>query len=231
LTVSAPDANGPGGGCRVRWVRDAPPIAFRQTPAAIYLVGTAASPVGDDQVSLHVIVEEGARLTLRSVASTIAWASTGSSLSIEVEVRTGGSLDWHLQPLVASRWCNFSQRAAVSLAAGARLRWVEEVVLGRHNEEPGRLELRLDVDVDRKPLLRHQLTVGPGARGWDGPAVLGRQRAVGIVLTAGEANGTGGSVAGEGWAAMPLEGPGLLVQAAAPHLLDLRKALACAVAP
>jgi urease accessory protein len=184
--------------------------------------------VGDDEVSLHVKVEEGARLTLRSAASTIAWASTGSSLSIEVEVEAGGSLDWYLQPLVASRSCNFSQRAYVSLASGARLRWVEEVVLGRHDEEPGRLDLRLDVDVDRRPLLRHQLTVGPGARGWDGPAVVGRERAVGFVLTAGEANGTGGSVVGESWAAMPLDGPGILVQAVAPHLLDLRKALACA---
>jgi urease accessory protein len=192
------------------------------------VVGTAASPVGDDQISLHVTVEEGASLNLRSVASTIAWASTGSSLSIEVEVRTGGSLDWHLQPLVASRWCDFSQRAAVSLAGGARLRWVEEVVLGRHNEEPGRLDLRLDVDVDRKPLLRHQLAVGPGATGWDGPAVLGRHRAVGFVLTAGEANVTTVSAAGEGWAVMPLDGPGILVQAAAPHLLDLRKALTSA---
>jgi urease accessory protein len=184
--------------------------------------------VGDDQISLHVKVEEGASLSLRSVTSTIAWASTSSSLSVQVEVGAGGSLDWYLQPLVASRWCNFSLRAAVSLAAGARLRWVEEVVLGRHDEEPGRLDLRLDVDVDHKPLLRHQLAVGPGATGWDGPAVLGRHRAVGFVLTAGEANGTTGPAAGEGWAVMPLDGPGILVQATASHLLDLRKALTSA---
>ncbi len=103
------------------------------------------------RIRLEVTVERGARLALRSAASTIAWASTGSSLFIEVRVEEGGALDWHLQPLVASRACNFSQRARLSLAAGGRLRWVEEVVLGRHGEGPGRLDLRLDVDVDGAP--------------------------------------------------------------------------------
>ena len=124
LTASAPTRQDRAGeGCRLSWVRDAPPMAFRAAPGAVYLVGTAASPVGDDQISLQVTVERGARLTLRSVASTIAWASTGSSFSIEVRVEEGGTLDWRLQPLVASGGCDFSQRAHVSLAPCARLRW------------------------------------------------------------------------------------------------------------
>jgi urease accessory protein len=201
-------------------------MAFRQAPGAVYLVGTAASPVGDDQISLQVTVERGARLTLRSVASTIAWASTGSSLSIEVRVEAGGVLDWRLQPLVASQGCDFSQRAHVLLAPGARLSWAEEIVLGRYGEGPGRLELRLDVDVGGRALLRHGLEVGPGAPGWDGPAVLGAARAVGLVLTAGDGQLTSGATAGDGWAAMPLDGPGTLVQAVAPDLPGLREALA-----
>jgi len=37
--------------------------------------------------------------------------------------------------------------------------------------------------------------------------------------------------AGAGWATMPLEGPGALVQAAGPDLLALRRELAVAVSP
>jgi urease accessory protein len=191
-------------------------MAFREAPGAVYVVGTAASPVGDDQISLQVTVERGARLTLPSVASTIARASAGSSLSIEVRVEAGGTLDWRLQPLVAP---------------GARLRWAEEIVLGRYGEGPGRLDMRLDVDVDRRPLLCHGLEVGPGAPGWDGPAVLGAGRAVGLVLTAGDGEQTTGAAAGNGWAAMPLDGPGALVQAVARDLPDLRQALSHAAGP
>ncbi len=216
-------------GCRLALVRDAPPVAFRATPEAVYLVGTAASPVGDDKVIIDVEVEAGAVLKVRSAASMIAWASAGSSLEVNVSVGRGGHLDWHLQPMIASAGCSFSQRVRAKLANGAALRWTEEIVLGRHGEEPGRLSLRLDVDIDDNPLLRHQLELGPGVPGWDGPAVLGPNRAVGLVLlTTGVANGGPGapsSGTGTGWAVMALEGPGVLVSAVGPDLARLRLGL------
>ena len=243
LTASAPPpGRAAAEGWRLTWVRDAPPFAFRPTPEAVYLVGTAASPVGQDELSLAVTVEKGARLTVRSVASTIAWASSGSRVHMEIDVQAGAVLDWQLQPMVVSRSCSLVQRCVVHMAAGASLRWGEEVVLGRYKEEPGRLTLRLDVDIDGAPLLRHQLDVGPGASGWDGPAVLGGNRAVGLVLTAGAGDAPGeeerargpkppaSQTAGDGWAAMPLEGPGHLVQAAAPNIALLREKLRLAEA-
>jgi len=174
-------------GCRLTLIRDAAPFAFRATPEAVYLVGTAASPVGEDDLRLEIEVEAGATLCVRAAASMIAWASTGSSLEITVSVGPGGHLDWHLPPLIASSSCCFSQLVKADLAAGATMRWAEEVVLGRHGEAPGRLSLRLDVDCDGAPLLRHQLELGPGVVGWDGPAVLGANRAAGLVLVAGRA--------------------------------------------
>jgi urease accessory protein len=221
-------------------VRDAPPVAFRATPEAVYLVGTAASPVGDDKVIIDVEVEAGAALKVRSAASMIAWASAGSSLEVNVSVGQGGYLAWHLQPMIASAGCSFSQRVSVKLADGAALRWTEEIVLGRHGEQPGRLSLRLDVDVDDKPLLRHQLELGPGVPGWDGPAVLGLNRAVGLAFltttgltttgltTSGVAHGGLGaplSGTGTGWAVMALEGPGVLVSAVGADLARLRLGL------
>jgi urease accessory protein len=218
-------------------VRDAPPVAFRTTPEAVYLVGTAASPVGDDKVTIDINVEAGATLKVRSAASMIAWASAGSSLEINVSVAPGGCLDWHLQPMIASTGCCFSQRVRAKLADGASLRWTEEIVLGRHGEEPGRLSLGLDVDIDDHPLLRHQLEIGPGVPGWDGPAVVGTNRAIGLVLltTTGVAEhaeaspspralapATPSRGAGAGWALMALEGRGVLVSAVGPDLARLR---------
>lgn len=220
-------------GCRLTSLRDAPPVAFRATPEGVYLVGTAASPVGDDKVVIDIDVEAGATLRARSAASMIAWASAGSSLEINVSIGRGGYLDWHLQPMIASRGCSFSQRVKAKLAGGAALRWTEEIVLGRHGEEPGRLSLSLDVDIDDVPLLRHQLEIGPGVPGWDGPAVLGTNRAVGLVLLAGRGAAPGGQGApssGAGWAAMALEGPAVLVSAVGADLSGLRLRLdeACA---
>ena len=164
----------------------------------MFLVGTAASPVGGDEIEIRVTVGPGAHLVVRSAASTIAWASGGARLHLEVEVGAGGCLDWALQPLVASASCQYTQEAAVSLAPGAELRWAEEVVLGRHNEEPGDLDLRLDVDWDGLAVLRHRLAVGPAAPGWDGPAVLGGARAVATHLVAGARPGRR-AAAGAGW--------------------------------
>jgi urease accessory protein len=241
-------------GCRLTWLRDAPPIAFRPTPEAVYIVGTAAFPVGDDQVSVQVHVESGASLVVRSAASAVAWAGTGSSLEVDVCVEPGGRLDWQLQPLIASARCRFSQHSRAQLGDGATLRWAEEVVLGRTGEGPGWLDLRLDVTASGAPLLRHQLELGGEVPGWDGPAVLGANRAVGLVLSAGAGPeglgpcplragpcplhpgpgtrpyGAAGPDNGGGWAVMPLDGPGVLLTAVAPDIPSLRRALAQAAA-
>jgi urease accessory protein len=225
LVASAPLS--PARRWRLSWARGMAPLAFRETPEAVYLVGTAASPVSDDEVSLSVRVEPGAQLVVRSAASSIAWAGRGASLEVTVELGEGASLDWRLRPLVATSRCDFSQHVRLELAPGASLSWAEEVVLGRHSERPGNLRLRLDADVDGRPLLRHALAVGPNAPGWDGPAVLGCHRAVGLVLVAGPGTerGCGSRSAGGDWARLELEGPAVLFQAVGKDLPALREAL------
>jgi urease accessory protein len=219
-----------GGHWRLDHVRDAPPVAFRATPEAVYLVSTAAFPVGEDEVTLDVEVGPGAVLPVRSAASMIAWASSGSSFDIEATVGAGGALDWHLKPFIASGGCSFAQRARVRMDEGATLLWVEELVLGRSGEGPGLLDLRLDVDIAGRPLLRHQLVLGRGVLGWDSPAVLGTNRALSLVLLAdpalaGNETALAGRAAGEGWAVMALEGPGVLAAAVGRHLNAARVAM------
>jgi urease accessory protein len=220
-------------GYRLTWVRNDPPVGIRDTPDGVYLVATSATPVNDDNVRIQVYVERNAALVVRSAASTVAWATSGSVFDVDVVVEPGGSLDWHLQPFIASARCSVSQRSHLHLSEGATLRWAEEVVLGRSGEGPGVLDLRLDVTVDGKPLLCHELAIGPDAPGWDGPGVLGANRAVGLVLLVGRGFGAlsqSGNTVGDGWAILQLDGPGILITAARSDYPALREAMALALA-
>ena len=158
----------PPGSWDLAYVRDAPPVAFRATPEAVYLVGTAAFPVGDDCVSVEVEVGEGAALPVRSAASMIAWASSQSRFDVEVTVRPGASLDWQLQPLVASSACHFSQRARASLAEGATLLWGRNSSSAATANRRGTWTWPSTSNTPGAPLLRHQLMLGPGSRAGTG---------------------------------------------------------------
>lgn len=205
---------------QIRRMVSAPPITFRRAPEAVYLVGTAAGPMGDDDLTVRVEVCDGGWLTVRSAAATVIYAGGGSRQRFAVSVGRGGTLDWHPEPVIATAGCHHLQDVRISLAADARLDWTEEVVLGRHRETPGRIELHLRVDLDGRPLLRHQLAVG--APGWDGPAILGDQRAAGMRLVVDPASPAPPSTAGTGWAWLDLDGPARLLVGYGSDLAELR---------
>ncbi|MDQ6782243.1 MAG: urease accessory protein UreD [Actinomycetota bacterium] len=223
LTAAAPVTAGRS--CRLVRRLDGAPLAWRSTPDAVYLVGTAATPVGDDSVDIDVAVEAGATLRIRSTAATVAWSATGTTQRVTASVADGGMLDWQLQPLVATAECHHLQAVNVRLEGSGRLRWTEQVLLGRSHEAPGHLDLRLDVDLDDEALVRHQLCVGPDVAGWAGPAVLGGQRAFGFALHAGRHEPRVEPAAGEGWAVLNLDGPAAMTVAVAADLSGLRRAL------
>jgi urease accessory protein len=160
------------------------PFSLRPCSDAVYLISSAQGLLGNDQLDIEVVVAKGASLILRSVAATIAYASSGARLSANVSVANGGSLDWHLEPLIATNRCQASIEAHVDLEATARLSWTEEAILGREDELPGDLSLLLDVDRDSRPFLRHHLDISTQS-GWQGPAVLGSYRATGVRLDVG----------------------------------------------
>jgi urease accessory protein len=191
------------------------PVAWRLGADAVYMVSTAASPVGDDKVVLEVRARAGSRLVVRSTAATVAWTGVASRHEVRATVEHGAVLDWAPEPLVATSGCHHAQLARIDVHDGGSLWWRELLVLGRYDEAPGWLRTSLRVDLAGRPLLRHQLTIG--AEGWDGPAVLGSARVVGLVLFAGAAvdgvREPPSASAGDGWAATPLEGPGQIVYA------------------
>jgi urease accessory protein len=228
-------------------LRGEPPLLPRHTgttpdgAALVYLVGGAAGPLAGDRLALTVDLGPGARLEIRSVAATIALPGqregTWSRLDLTVRIGPGAELRWVPEPLIAAAGCRHVSRAEIDVAAGGRLRWRDEIVCGRHGEQPGDLRTELDVRYAGRPLLVHDLAVGPDAPGWAGAAVLGGARAVGSLLVIGETGpaapdqtapdqtAANQAAIGPDVATMTLAGPGVLTVAVAADPAHLRARL------
>lgn len=226
-----------GGGTRLAVLRSEPPLLLRRTgPAQVHLVGGAAGPLGGDDLRLDIEVGAGAALCVHTVAASIALpnlAGDASRMEIRATVEAGGRLCWLPEPLIAAAHCRHVTASIVELAAGAALRWRDEIVCGRHGEPSGDVRLGTAVRLDGRPLYQHELAVGPSAPGWSGAAVLGGASAVGSVLLVDpewtESGPPPPRVLGESTAFMPLAGPAALAMATAPDLLKVRRALEAVV--
>ncbi|MGV9817121.1 urease accessory protein UreD [Nocardia xishanensis] len=139
-------------------------LAARRTgPHTVHLIGTAATPLGGDEIDVSVLVGPGARLALRSVAATIALPGAATRMSIarwRFEVADGGELEVETEPTIVAGGADHRAVTTVLLAAGARLRLRERVQVGRADEERGTWRGDLIADLADLPLLRHRLELG-----------------------------------------------------------------------
>ncbi len=221
-----------GKGCtRLASLCSAPPLVLRDTPEALYVVGGAAGPLGGDNLTLDVDVAAGASLTLRTAAAAVALPGAQgevSTLVVRARVGEGGTLRWLPEPSVAARGCRHEVDTRLTLTATSRVVWREELLLGRHGEEPGHWRARTVVDLDGRPLWRHELSAGPAVPGVNGPAVLDGRRAIGSLLLVDPAWTDGlpqpASLAGTA-AVLPLVGPAVVVSALAGDAIALRRHL------
>ncbi|MCK9893397.1 urease accessory protein UreD [Frankia sp. AgB32] len=201
----------------------------------VHLVGAAAGPLAGDELRLDISVGTGVRLVVRSAAATVALPGRGpgpSRLTVTAVVDDGAELDLGPEQTVVAAGADHQLVTDVRLAATARLRLREEILLGRFGEPPGSFHGILRVDVaagagDPVPLLRQELLLGESEPGLRGPAQLGLARAVGSLLVAGPEwagpTPTAGVAAGAGL--LPLAGPGYLVSALADDAVALRRRL------
>ncbi|WP_406480248.1 urease accessory protein UreD [Streptomyces sp. NBC_01615] len=213
------------------------PLALRRTRASgsearVMLVGAMSGPLGGDHFTVEAEAGEGARLHVGSAAATIALpgqAKGEARYDVRLDVAEGGELRWLPEQLISAGGSDLYVSSRVELAAGARLVFREEQVLGRAGEEPGRLTSRLTVRLGGRPLLDQELACGPGAPGgWDGPAVLAGHRALGqlvVVRPEFEKELPKARLLGEYAALTPLAGPAVLVTVLAPDALRLRRVL------
>ena len=222
------------GRTRASVLRSESPLLLRRTgpPAGagltVHLVGGAAGPLCGDDLRLDVEVGPGAWLEVRSAAASLALPGPPgrppSRMAVYATVGEGATLRWMPEPLIAAAGCHHMTSTDVRVAAGGTLVWRDELVCGRHGEDPG--DARTDVAVRRAgaTLYRHELAVGPAAPGWSGAAVLGSGRAVGSLVLIGT-DPPRAAIADDDAAIMPLAGPGVVAMAVGADIRRVRAVL------
>jgi urease accessory protein len=198
-------------------------FAARETgPGVVHLVGTAAGPLGGDDVTIAVSLGPGARLSVRSAGATIVQPgaeSAGSRLRLLLTVADGAELDVATEPTVICHGAEHDAHTLIDLTGSGQVRLLEQVLLGRSNEPGGRWLGRTWLTRDGVPELRHTLRSAVIAA--DGSRVIStllRSGLAAVPATSGAA------------VAMPLAAGGLLVTASGTALIPTQQNLLAAAA-
>ena len=214
---------GPPGSGRtvVRSIRAGHHLAARETgPGVVHLVGTAAGPLGGDDVTIAVHLGPGARLALRSAGATIVLPGgrvSDSRMHLLFTVADGAELDVGCEPTVICHRADHESSAVLDLAGSGQVRLLEQVVLGRAGEPGGHWAGRTRVTRDGRPELRH--TVRSSVAATDGVRVISTLLRTGIEARPAT---SGAAVA------MRLAAGGLLVTATGTDLIPTRHDLLAA---
>lgn len=189
LTVLTIDAH-PGRRLRTDVRGDA--LAVRQTgPGVAHLVGTAAGPLGGDEVVVRVMVAAGAALAVRSVAATLVLpgpAARRSRWRWEVSAAADARVTLIPEPTIVAAGADHDALLEVDAAAGASIVAAERVQLGRGPAEAdgcgwsGETRVR----VDGVEVLAHGVALGAGSATDD---LLAAPRAYASMLRLPDASG------------------------------------------
>jgi urease accessory protein len=168
--VSVRLRRGAGGTVRIEGVLCSAPVWFRWDGATLWLVGSGASPVGEDHIRVRVDVGPGVAVAVRSVAATVVYAARGAGTRWETDlhVADGASIDWRPEPVILTERARHQATTTVHVAAGGRVQLDEVLVLGRAGEATGKLRSSLAVRVDDTPVLL--TSIDTSLPGWSGPA-------------------------------------------------------------
>ncbi|MYW95358.1 urease accessory protein UreD [Amycolatopsis rubida] len=195
------------------------PRRRRGPGAVVHLVNSATAPLGGDELRLDVHVGAGAELKLSGVAATLALPglrAVPSWSTVEVIVEDGGCFEYLPEPTVVTARAEHVAVLRADLAADARFRTREVLVLGREGERPGRLSTTVHVTCGGVPALRQTQTVGDALLDAS-LAVLARQR---VLVTEVEFGGEcGPAESGPWWSRTPLAAGGTVTTALAPDVV------------
>jgi urease accessory protein len=140
-------------------------LAARRTePDTVHLVSAAATPLGGDAIHIRVVVEEGARLRVRTAAATVTLPGTTTLESHAFwTLDVAGDLDIDPQPTVVAATSRHFTSTRLDLTGAGRIRLRERIQIGRSDERQGFWSGSLHAVVERTPLLRHRIELGHGS--------------------------------------------------------------------
>lgn len=140
-------------------------IAGRRTERdTVHLVSSVATPLGGDSIHIRLVVESGARLSLRTVAATVALpGATTAESHATWTLEVAGELDLDPQPTIVAATSRHFAATNLSLAESGSLRLIERVQIGRTGERQGFWTGSMHADIDGTPLLRHRVELGNGS--------------------------------------------------------------------
>lgn len=168
--VSVRLRRGAGGAVRADGVLCSAPLWVRWDGTTLWLVGSGASPVGEDHVRMHLDVGPGVAVTVRSVAATIVYAARGAGTRWDTDIRVGAGavLDWRPEPVILTERARHEATTTVRAEPGASVLLDETLVLGRAGEAPGLVRSTLAVHLAGAPVML--TSVDTSLPGWSGPA-------------------------------------------------------------
>jgi urease accessory protein len=172
--VSVRLRRGAGGTVRVDGVLRSAPVWVRWDGATLWLVGSGATPVGEDHIRVRLDVGPGVAVAVRSVAATVVYAARGAGTrwDTDIHVAEGALLDWRPEPVILTERARHDATTTVHAAAGADVTLDEVLVLGRTGEALGALRSTLAVHVDHAPVLL--TSIDTSLPGWSGPGGVDR---------------------------------------------------------
>ena len=150
-------------------VRASGQLAVRRTgPTTVHLVATAFGPLGGDDAEIRLVVEAGARLSVRSVAAAVVLPARGESPPSRqvVHAEVAGVLDLAPEPTVVTARAVHLAELRAEVAETGELTATEQVLLGRMAEDPGRWTGTTRITRAGRPLLHTTVGLGPGAPAW-----------------------------------------------------------------
>lgn len=200
-------------------------------PVTVHMVGSAATPLGGDDVELVVEVGPGAGLVLTGVAAALALPAQGgepSRLVLQLTVGDGASVQYLPEPTVVTRRAEHSGELHASLGEGARLRAREVLVGGRSAEAAGRYRGLTRVTRCGRPLLTQLQELGDAELQASGAHLAGRRVLGSEVLVWGE--DPADPVASDWWSLTPLAAGGSLATSVAADAVTAQRGLASALA-
>jgi urease accessory protein len=171
----------------------APPLTLRQVHSdaagrcELRLVGTAAGPLADDDLSVSLRLLAGARATLGATGASLAQGRPGggpAELSVRADLGEGSDLIADPGALIVCHGSRVNVRVELTLAPGAAVEWREVIVLGRTGEPAGKATLRWDVTRAGRPVLRQFVDLAdPALTAWAG--LTAQRRVLACALIAG----------------------------------------------